>query len=46
MDKFIYLGVMIGFLFVVRVLFNYFEERANYNKKMENKHVMHVFTKR
>lgn len=37
MEKIIYLGIMIGFLFVVRVLFNYFEERSNYNKKMENK---------
>lgn len=37
MDKIIYLGVMLGFFFVVKVLFNYFEERANYNKKMENK---------
>ena len=37
LDKIIYLGVMIGFLFVVRVLFNYFEERANYKKKMEHK---------
>lgn len=37
MEKIIYLGIMIGFLFVVRALFNYFEERANYKKKMENK---------
>ena len=37
LEKFIYLGVMLGFFFVVKVLFNYFEERANYNKKMENK---------
>jgi hypothetical protein len=37
LEKFIYLGVMLGFFFVVKVLFNYFEERANYNKKMEHK---------
>jgi hypothetical protein len=37
LEKFIYLGIMLGFFFVVKVLFNYFEERANYNKKMENK---------
>ena len=37
LEKFIYLGVMLGFFFVVKVLFNYFEERANYNKKMETK---------
>ena len=37
MDKIIYLGIMIGFLFVVRTLFIKMEERAKYRKKMENK---------
>jgi hypothetical protein len=37
MDKVIYLGVMIGFLFVVRALFIRMEERAKYRNKMETK---------
>ena len=37
MDKIIYLGVMIGFLFVVRALFIRMEERAKYREKMEHK---------
>ena len=37
MDKIIYLGVMIGFLFVVRALFIRMEERAKYRKKREDK---------
>jgi hypothetical protein len=37
MDKVIYLGVMIGFLFVVRALFIRMEERAKYRSKMETK---------
>ena len=37
LEKIIYLGVMIGFLFVVRALFIRMEERAKYRKKMEHK---------
>lgn len=37
MDKVIYLGVMLGFLFVVRALFIRMEERAKYRNRMENK---------
>ncbi len=37
MDKIIYLGVMIGFLFVVRSLFIRMEERSKYREKMEHK---------
>ena len=37
LEKFIYLGVMIGFLFVVRALFIRMEERAKYREKMEHK---------
>lgn len=37
MDKIIYLGVMIAFLFVVRALFIRMEERAKYRKKREDK---------
>jgi hypothetical protein len=37
MEKVIYLGVMIGFLFVVRALFIRMEERSKYRDKMETK---------
>jgi len=37
MDKVIYLGVMIGFLFAVRALFIRMEERSKYRSKMEAK---------
>ncbi len=37
MEKVIYLGVMIGFLFVVRALFIRMEERAKYRSEMETK---------
>lgn len=37
MDKIIYLGIMIAFLFIVRALFIRMEERSKYREKMEHK---------
>ncbi len=37
MDKVIYLVIMIGFLFVVKVLFEYFDERTARKQRMERK---------
>ena len=37
MDKFIYLGVMISFLYVVKVLLTKMEERSEYRNKLREK---------
>ena len=37
MDKFIYLGVMIAFLYVVKVLLTKMEERSEYRNKVREK---------
>ena len=37
MDKFIYLGVMIAFLYVVKVLLTKMEERSEYRNKLREK---------
>jgi len=37
MDKFIYLGVMISFLYVVKVLLTKMEERSEYRNKVREK---------
>ena len=37
MDKVIYLLIMIGFFFVVKVLFEYFDERTAHKQRMERK---------
>lgn len=37
MDKFIYLGVMISFLYVVKVLLTKMEERSEYRNKVRER---------
>lgn len=37
MDKFIYLGVMIAFLYVVKVLLTKMEERSEYRNKVRER---------
>lgn len=37
MDKFIYLGVMISFLYIVKVLLTKMEERSEYRNKVRER---------